>query len=476
MGITAGGSMRHPLVTVIAASLLLAATATAQDEPARAPDYDALAREAGVWLQEYIRVHTVNPPGNETEGARWLQQVLAREGIVAEIFESAPGRGNLYARLPGNGARRPLILLSHIDVVSAAAGEWQVDPFSGEVRDGHIWGRGAVDMKGHAIIELATMIALKRRGVPLSRDIILVANADEEARSAGSQWFTSQKRDLIQNAEYLLNEGGDNQVDAEGKTVYYGLDTGEKLPFWLRLTARGRPGHGSQPTPDNPVARLARVLGRIAAWETPLTVTPPALAYFQARATREPDPERRAWFADPVGALRDSAGRAFLTDDLYHNAILRNTVTLTGMTGSSTTNVIPSVATAELDIRLLPGQDTTAFLADLRRVIQDSTIQVTQLSTPRQAVASPVEGEVLDALRATVDRMDPGALILPSLLTGFTDSYDYRRLGIAAYGVDPFRTSAAEGYRAHGNDERVSLANVRFGVEFYFRLVERLAR
>jgi len=218
------------------------------------------------------------------------------------------------------------------------------------------------------------------------------------------------------------------------------------------------------------------VLGRIAAWETPLTVTPPALAYFQARATRETDPQRRAWYAEPVAALGDPAGRDFLTGDLYHNAILRNTVTLTGMTGSDKTNVIPPVATAELDIRLLPGQDTTAFLSDLRRVMQDSTIRVTQLSTPRQAVASPVEGVVLEALRATVDRMDPGALILPRLLTGYTDSYDYRRLGIAAYGVDPFRTPEAERGLAHGNDERVSVANVRYGVEFYFRLVENLAR
>jgi acetylornithine deacetylase/succinyl-diaminopimelate desuccinylase-like protein len=461
----------------LAATLLLGtASLAAQGDPTRPPDYEALAREATAWLQEYIRVQTVNPPGNETEGARWLQQVLVREGIAAEIFESAPGRGNLYARLPGTGAKRPLILLSHIDVVPATASEWQVDPFGGTVRDGYIWGRGAVDMMGHAVIELATMIALKRRGVPLSRDIILVANADEETGSTGSQWFTSRKSELIRDAEFLLNEGGENQTDGQGRTVYYGLDTGEKIPFWLRLTARGRPGHGSQPTPDNPVARLARVLGRIAAWETALRVTPPALAYFQARATREEDPRRRAWYADPEAALRDSAGRAFLTGDRYHNAILRNTVTLTRMTGSDKTNVIPPEANAELDIRLLPGQDTSAFLAEFRQVMQDSTIQVTQMSTPRQAVASPVEGEVLNALRATVDRMDPGALILPRLLAGYTDSYDYRRLGIAAYGVDPFRTPKAEGYRAHGNDERVSLANVRFGVEFYFRLVERLAR
>ena len=157
-------------------------------------------------------MRTVNPPGNETAGARWLQQVLAREGIAAEIFESSPGRGNLYARLPGNGSKRPIVLLSHIDVVPATDSAWQVGPWSGETRHGAVWGRGALDMKGTAIVELMTMIALKRRGVPLSRDVILVANADEETGSTGAEWFAREKKALLRNAEFLVNEGGHNRL------------------------------------------------------------------------------------------------------------------------------------------------------------------------------------------------------------------------------------------------------------------------
>ena len=176
------------LVRLVVLLSLLAIPAHAQG--ARAPDFDALAAEATTWLQEYLRVRTANPPGNETQGAAFLQGVLAREGIASEILESAPGRGNLVARLPGSGAKRPLVLLSHIDVVPADSARWKYPPYGGVIADGDLWGRGAQDTKGLAIMELATMVALKRRGVVLSRDLILVANADEESGSTGSMWFT----------------------------------------------------------------------------------------------------------------------------------------------------------------------------------------------------------------------------------------------------------------------------------------------
>jgi acetylornithine deacetylase/succinyl-diaminopimelate desuccinylase-like protein len=221
-----------------------------------------------------------------------LQDVLAREGIDAQIFESSPGRGNLYARLRGTGKKRPLILLSHIDVVPASPATWKQDPWSGIVRDSAVWGRGALDMKGMAVVELMTMIALKRRGVPLSRDIILIANADEETGSTGAEWFTREKAALIRDAEFLINEGGNNLVGETGATEY-GIAVTEKVPYWLRLTLRGTPGHGSRPRPDNAAARLSRVLGRIAAHETPLKVTPSVERYFKDLSTREKDPQRR---------------------------------------------------------------------------------------------------------------------------------------------------------------------------------------
>ncbi|HOX19732.1 MAG TPA: M20/M25/M40 family metallo-hydrolase [Gemmatimonadales bacterium] len=461
---------------LLACLLLLLSNVPARAQGSKPPNFDALAAEATTWLQEYLRIRTVNPPGNETEGAKFLQAVLAREGITSEILESEPGRGNLVARLPGTGARRPLVLLSHIDVVPADSARWRYPPFSGVIAEGAVWGRGAQDTKGLGIIELATMVALKRRGVALSRDLILVANADEEKGSTGSVWFTTHHADLLRNAEFLLNEGGENRMGADGRTEYYGLDATEKVPYWVRLTVRGQPGHGSQPTPGNAALRLSRVLGRIADWQTPLVLTPPAEAYLKALATREANPTYRAWLAAPAAALKDSAAVAWLTADRYQNAILRNTVTITVLSGSTNTNVIPAEASAELDVRLLPGQRPEDFLAQLRAVIRDTTVEITPLSKLRAARSSPVQGPVLDALTDAVAAMDPGTLILPKMLTGYTDSYDYRALGIDAYGIESWRTTDEISATVHGNNERVPVPEVRFGVEFYYRIVEQLAR
>jgi acetylornithine deacetylase/succinyl-diaminopimelate desuccinylase-like protein len=442
----------------------------------REPDFAALGVEAAERLGQYIRVRTVNPPGHETEGAKWLQQVLAEEGIAAEIFESSPGRGNLYARLPGNGTKRPLVLLSHIDVVPVTDSAWTVRPWSGETRHGAVWGRGALDMKGTAIVELMAMIALKRRGVPLSRDVILVANADEETNSTGAEWFVREKKALLRNAEFLLNEGGHNRLNAAGRTEYYGIGVTEKVPYWLRIIARGSPGHGSIPRPDNAAARIARALGRIAAWRAPVRLTAPAERYFRDLATRESDPLRRRWLADPAAALRDTAGLRFFTSNLYYDAILRNTLTITVLRGSDKTNVIPPEASAELDVRLLPGERPSDFVGQLRRVIADSLVEIVPLRPERQATASPLDGPKIEAIREAVQAMEPGALITTPMLAGYTDSYYYRALGIAAYGISPFRLSEEDSRTVHGNDERVTVENLRFGVEFMYRIVERVAR
>jgi len=446
----------------------------AQQHPA--PDFDGLGQEAAERLGEYLRIRTVNPPGNETAGAKWLQQVLAREGIPAQIFESSPGRGNLYARLPGTGSKRPIVLLSHIDVVPATDSTWQVDPWSGETRSGAVWGRGALDMKGAAVVELMTMIALKRRGVPLSRDVILVANADEETNSSGAEWFAREKKALLRDAEFLLNEGGHNRLGPEGQTEYYGVGVTEKVPYWLRITARGSPGHGSIPRPDNAAARIARALGRIAAYQTPIKLTPPAERYFKDLATRESDPRKRRWLADPATALRHPAAARFFTSNLYYNAILRNTISITALRGSDKTNVIPPEASAELDVRLLPGERPADFMSRLRDVIADSAVEITPLRPERQASTSPLDGALIEAIRETVEVMEPGALITTPMLSGYTDSYYYRAIGIGAYGISPFRLSEEDARTVHGNDERVTLENLRFGVEFFYRIVERVTR
>ncbi|HKW39663.1 MAG TPA: M20/M25/M40 family metallo-hydrolase [Gemmatimonadales bacterium] len=435
-----------------------------------------VGHEAAALLSQYIAINTTNPPGNELKAATWLQAVLARDGIASQLFEPKPGKANLYARLQGDGSGRPLILLNHMDVVLASPEYWTVDPFSGVERDGYIWGRGALDMKGEAITQLMTLLTLKRARVALKRDVIFLATADEEiGGGVGAGWFAQNHPELLENAEFLLNEGGTIRADANGRIEYYGVGTTEKSPFWLDVTARGTAGHGSRPTPDNPVHRLIRALNRIASYQTPLIVTPAVERYLRDLSTIEPDPVRRAWLADVRMALRDTAGARALTGDLTYNALLRNTISITGLQGSDKTNVIPPVARAALDVRLLPGQDPQAFLADLVRVVGDSAVAITPEGPNWPATESPTDTELFRAIVSVAHERTPNTVVTTTPLAGFTDSHYFRRLGIVSYGLSPFALNQAESRGVHGNDERVSLDNLTFGVHFVYDVVSRVA-
>ncbi len=446
------------------------------DVPRTDAQWRAVGREAAALLSQYVAINTTNPPGNELQTANWLKAVLAREGIDAEVFEPRPGKANLYARIKGDGSARPLILLNHMDVVLASPEYWKVDPFSGSVQDGYLWGRGALDMKGEAITQLLSLLTLKRAGVPLRRDVIFLATADEEiGGGVGAGWFVEHHPEVVQDAEFLLTEGGAIRTDATGRIEYYGVGTTEKSPFWLNLTAHGTPGHGSRPTPDNPVHRLVRALSRIAAYQTPLVVTPAVERYLRDLSTIESDPARRAALADVRAALRDSAAARLLTGDLTYNALLRNTISITGLQGSDKTNVIPPTARATLDVRLLPGQEPQTFLADLVRVVSDSGVEITPQGPSWPATESPTETELFRAIVAAARERTPDALVTTPPLTGFTDSHYFRRLGIVSYGLSPFPLNQAESRGIHGNNERVSLDDLMFGVHFVYDVVARIA-
>jgi acetylornithine deacetylase/succinyl-diaminopimelate desuccinylase-like protein len=439
-------------------------------------DWKALGDEATALLSQYLRINTTNPPGNEIAAARWLAAVLRRDGIDAQIFEPAPGKANLYARLRGDGSARPLILLNHMDVVLASSEYWSVDPFSGLVKDGSIWGRGALDMKGEGIAQLMTLLILKRAHVPLKRDIIFLATSDEEiGAGVGAGWIAEHQADLVKDAEFLLNEGGQTRADGQGGVVFYGVGTTEKSPFWLDVTARGTAGHGSRPTPDNPVHRLIRALNRIAAWETPLTVTPTVERSFRDLATIERDTTLRRRLSDIRTAIRDSGAARAITADLTYNALLRNTISITGLKGSAKTNVIPPIATAAIDVRLLPGQDPAAFLADLTRIVGDTAVTIRPEGPNWPATESSSETELFRAIAAAAHARHPGALVTTLMLPGFTDSHYFRRMGIASYGLGPFPLTQNDARGVHGNDERVSVDALRFGVRFYYDVVARVA-
>ena len=462
---------RNALTTGLALCLLSASKLPAQ---AAAVDWTALARESQAVLSDYLRVNTTNPPGNEILGARFLKAILDREGIEARILDTTevgPNRANFYARLHGNGGKRAIALVHHMDVVPATPSSWSVDPFSGEVRDGYIWGRGAIDMKSEGIIHLMSMVALKRAGVHLTRDIVFIGNADEELGSTGALVFVKQHPDLLRDVEYLITEGADNVLDDKGKVVYFAVGVSEKRTFWQRLTVNGVPSHGSRPTKQNPVPRLVAALYKISQYETPLHVTPGVEKFFRDIARTYPEPQR-SWLSNVTVALENPRARDWILSDVSWNAVLRNTISLTGLAGSNKTNVIPGVATADIDVRLLPDQDTTAFLKTLEAIVGDTAVHITHLANSKAPLESPIDTDLFRAIEKAAHDREPGAFVTTPMETAATDRPTYRKVGITTYGFSPFKIPRPEIQRGmHGNDERLSVENVGYGVRFYYDIL-----
>ena len=455
------------LSLVVPAALFAQARAPA---PTRSIDWPALERESLTLLRDYLRVNTANPPGNELEAARFLRDFLAKQGIEAQILDTTElgaGRANLYARIKGNGSKRAIALVHHMDVVPATASTWTVPPFSGVIRDGFVYGRGALDMKSEGIAQIMAVVALKRGGVPLTRDLVIVANADEELGSTGALTFADRHADLLRDVEFLFTEGGSNSVRND-TLRFRSIGVAEKRTFWQRLTVRGTPSHASRPTKDNPVPRLIAALDRLARYETPLHVLPGVDRYFRD-ISRDYPGERGRWLQDVSKALEDPRAREWILSDLYWNAILRNTISITGLQGSNKTNVIPPEASADVDIRLLPDQDPDSVLATLKAVVADTAVKFSPLITPKPPLRSATDNDFVRAVERTSREHDPRAFVTTTMMTGATDRPMYRRLGFQVYGLDPFRTNDVEAQRGvHGNDERISVAGFLSGIHFLF--------
>ena len=464
--------MSHRSTSLFAIGFALLGLAASQRAGAQE---SALEQEALSLLTQYLRIDTTNPPGNEIRAAQFFKAIFDREGIESRIFESAPGRGNIYARLRGDGSKKPVVLLSHMDVVPVDRRHWSVDPFAAVIRDDYLWGRGALDVKGLGIVELMAMLALKREGTPLKSDIVFLATADEEAGGAmGAGYMVREHFDLLKDAGVVINEFGYIAVDDRGKANYYGASPAEKAPFWLKLTATGTPGHGSRPRPDSAVIRLIEALHRIAAYRTALSVEPVAQKFYADIADLEPTPERRQKLKNLRESLEDPAFAAEFTRDLRDNATVRNTISITMLEGSNKVNVIPAEATAQLDVRLLPSQDPDAFLANLRRVIADEGIRIDVVLSFAPS-ASPLDSEFIKVLEGIAGQADPGVKVTTPLTSGFTDCHFFREKGIPCYGFTPFRLSARELATVHGNDERLSLENVRAGTRTMVEILRKLA-
>ena len=465
--------MRRFLSTLVLIGALAPVTAASQATTAKPIDWNALAIEGQKILGDYLRVNTTNPPGNETKAAVFLKAILDREGIPAQILDSVElgaGRANLYARLKGNGSKRAIALVNHMDVVPATPSFWTVEPFSGAVKDGYIWGRGALDMKGEAVAQLMALIVLKRSGVPLNRDIVFIANADEELTSTGGITFVKNHADLLKDVEYLITEATENSVQ-NGKIRYFGVGVAEKRTFWQRLSVKGVPSHGSRPTKQNPVPRLVAALDKIAKYETALHVTPGVAKFFRDISRLYPEP-RKSWLADVEKGVTNPQAREWILTDPYWNAILRNTISLTGLTGSNKTNVIPAEATADVDVRLLPDTDAAAMLATLKQIVGDTAVHFTTLLEPKTPLESPIDTDLFRAIEKAAREREPNAFVTTPMQTGATDRPTYRKLGIITYAIDPFKVEQAERQRGvHGNDERLAVENVGFGTRYYYDIL-----
>ncbi len=366
------------------------------------PGYQDMAVDL---MRQYLRINTSNPPGNEIEAAEFFKSLFNKYGIQNEIFEYKPGRANIIARLKGNGSKRPIILLSHMDVVTADPSAWRTDPFSAQIIDDAIYGRGALDMKSEGLLHLMTMIILSKEALKLSRYI----------------------------------------------------------------------SHGSRPIADSAPNRLVAAMSRILNYQTPIKLLPAVEKFFQDIAPLQDEPQR-SQFANIRKSLKDSAFVKKLTSDREYNFLLRNTISLTMLNGSKQTNVIPTSASCNIDVRLLPGEKPDDFLKDLAKIIGDDTITIENVNNFKPPNSSPSDTDLFRVISRMTKARHPEALITTKMLSGYTESQLYRQLGITCYGWAPIYTTVDENGGVHGNNERITVKNVREGTREFYEVVREIAR
>lgn len=429
--------------------------------------WDKVVAEAAQILSDYIKIDTTDPPGNEKRAAEFLAGILRKEGLEPEVLSYNEHRANLVCRIRTKSSEKPLLLLSHMDVVGAVAQDWLIPPFSGLIKDGYVWGRGTVDCKGMGVMELMALVLLKRSGVTLKRDIIMLANADEEAGGeSGAQWVVENHWDKVA-AGFVLNEGGMGIQNMFGRNMMLPC-FGEKGPLWLKLKAKGESGHGSMPTDKNPNNKLVAALARIARHETRFTLLPEMkrMLLEAGKGMQFPVP-----LLMPVLVNRMFLNllRGRLKKMKKINALLRNTISITNLKSGFKENVIPSESEAVLDCRLLPGQDKDAFLDELKQVIDDPDIE-TEVVQFHQPSLSPSDDRFMEVIKKVIARNHPGVPFYPIIGAGFTDSRFFREKGALAYGFIPCLFTQEEVDSMHGINEKISLKCLEDGIKNIFEL------
>ena len=444
-------------ITALALAVLaLTSIAFAQTQTA-GPDFNAARDEATRFLVDLVRMDTSNPPGNESQAAQYIQGVLKKEGIDSELLEPVPGRASILARLRGDGTKRPVLIMGHIDVVPVDRSHWTTEPFTGEVNDGILHGRGALDDKAMVSANLEVFLQLHRLHVPLARDVIFLAEASEEMSSpAGMATLVDRYWDKL-NCEFALNEGGVSLL-RDGRLPYLGVSTAEKLPRGITLRAEGSSGHGSVPRPDNAVTHLATAVAKAGNWVTPSRLNETTRAFFEGLAKISP-PEEAAWYRNVEDPKVQEILRA--KKPIYYS-MLRTSVVPTMLKAGFKSNVIPPTAEGVLDVRALPDENLEKFRASLAALINDPQIKIVAEDTALSMVPAPpssIHTEMFEALQSAQKQVFSGSITLPVMQTGATDSSFLRVRGVQAYGLAVPRTEQ-ENATVHGNDERVETAQL----------------
>jgi acetylornithine deacetylase/succinyl-diaminopimelate desuccinylase-like protein len=439
-----------------AAVLLTVVLAAGVRGSAQQADWKSVEAEALATLQGYVRINTSNPPGDVTKAADYLSAILKRESIEVRRYESGPGRSILLARLKGNGTGgKPILVESHMDVVPTDASRWAKDPFGAEIADGKMWGRGTIDMKGIGTSYLYAFIMLHRQKVALTRDVLLMFVPDEEVGGdLGATWMRKNHYDEL-DPEYVIDEGGFGSRDmfTPGKLVF-GISVAEKKIMWLRLRAEGIAGHGSQPHDRNPNDHLLKALSRLFA-------EPVAAAPFPV-----------------VDTMKQRIGGP-LVSNKFNNAIQQSTISLTslrsGVGDPPKVNVIPSVAEATLDCRLLPGTTAEQWIKEIERRLADPTIKIEVINAGEDPIVSPQDTKLYGALESAIKRHHPGAIVTPMVVPFGTDSNGFRPRGVKAYGIFPGIIPAASILSMHGDAEFMPVDALGPAIQILFEALKETA-
>ena len=465
--------------------LLLATSLSAVQSPSQ-PSWPAQEEEILRHFQTIVRMDTTDPPGTPPGGekpvAEYLKQVLEKEGIPVQLFALEPNRPNVVARLKGNGKKRPLLLLGHTDTVNVDAKKWTYPPFSAERKDGFIYGRGTIDDKDNVTGMLMTMLLLKRQNVPLDRDVIFLAEGGEEGTTRiGIQFMVNQHYDAI-DAEYCYAEGG-NVTRVNGQVKFASVQTVEKIPRAIKITAKGTAGHGSVPLEDNAVAHLGEAVGAIAQWTPPTRLNETTATYFK-RLAQVSTPEEAARYRDalsPDPAVAKPAQDYLRKNEPRHWSMLRTSLSPTIINGGYRSNVIPSEATANIDVRQAPDEDPAKFLDLVRQVVNDPQITV-EYANANSANRPPtptarLDSDAFKALESMVTK-HYSAITLPALSTGATDMSYLRSKGMQCYGIGPALDieDGPKGFGAHSDQERIVESELYRFVHFSYDAVVEVAR